>query len=186
MRGCARAAGRRLAWSVRPHSASSPTACLAFVQRRQLASFQVALPAVLSVLPPVHSVPGIVVAIRLFCRARRAGVLPTRHSAPPAHGPELPAAALPWWAASLRRAASSPLPSRRSRNTFAVTPSVGVCQAHPSRQLHATTSGAIVAVVPFVHPSSVCGRVWPNLSLNADVPYAGLRPRSAPPVSLFR
>jgi hypothetical protein len=26
----------------------------------------------------------------------------------------------------------------------------------------------------------------PNLSFNADVPYAGLRPRSGPPVSLFR
>jgi hypothetical protein len=26
----------------------------------------------------------------------------------------------------------------------------------------------------------------PNLSLNADVPHAGLRPRNAPPVSLFR
>ena len=27
---------------------------------------------------------------------------------------------------------------------------------------------------------------WPNLSLNADVPYAGLRPRNGPPVSLVR
>jgi len=26
----------------------------------------------------------------------------------------------------------------------------------------------------------------PNLSLNADVPHAGLRPGSGPPVSLFR
>ena len=26
----------------------------------------------------------------------------------------------------------------------------------------------------------------PNPSLNADVPYAGLRPRNGPPVSLFR
>ena len=28
--------------------------------------------------------------------------------------------------------------------------------------------------------------VRPNLSLNADVPRAGLRPRSGPPVSLVR
>jgi hypothetical protein len=26
----------------------------------------------------------------------------------------------------------------------------------------------------------------PNLSLNTDVPHAGLRPRNGPPVSLFR
>ena len=37
----------------------------------------------------------------------------------------------------------------------------------------------IQPLCPFHHP-------WPNPSLNADVPGAGLRPRSEPPVSLFR
>jgi hypothetical protein len=38
-------------------------------------------------------------------------------------------------------------------------------------------------------PSQAKDRVnnlTPNLALNADVPHAGLRPRSGPPVSLFR
>ena len=144
MRGFACAAGRRLAWSVRPHSVSS--------QQVFLPSFNVGV-----------------------------GCVPRRAIA----GANHPAAALSW---------PGPLPQRAHCTVAppAAAQHFSACVFGPRRP-----ASSIVAIArnfgwrygaghALRSATSVCAGVWPNPSLNADVPHAGLRPRNRPPVSLIR